>query len=118
MNLNDLYWALTESDLEKVKEIIDSGVHPDSILPRTEQTLIFRAINFGSVDIVKFLISEGCNVNFVDKHGTTPFLFAVEYTNLEIFSSRLNPEEATKLNKLMPKKKGKYKGIGFVRPFS
>jgi len=81
----ELYFSLMwGGKVEKVKELLDSGMDVDVILPQTARTPIYTAINFGMLDIIEFLVSRGADVNFNDKYGEPPLLFAVAHAYPEV----------------------------------
>jgi ankyrin repeat protein/ribosomal protein L40E len=72
MNLNEeLFKALIDGDLTKVKELLKRGAYVNT---RNEeyQTPLHVAVSHCYVDIVELLIEHGADVNARDKSGYTP----------------------------------------------
>lgn len=57
---------------------------------KNEWPLIMVAAEAGSVESVKYLISQGADVNYHDNHGISPLLLAVVRKNLEIIKLLLD----------------------------
>ncbi len=70
-----------EGDLEKVKRILE--FHPSAINYRGDNngTPMHSACSAGHLDLVKFLIENGADIEAEDKYGRTPILMGV---NLDI----------------------------------
>lgn len=83
--VNELYFSLMwGGTVEKVKELLDSGIDANVIIKQTAKTPIYTAINFGMLDIIEFLVSRGAEVNFKNKNEETPLLFAVAHAYPEV----------------------------------
>lgn len=70
---------------ERIRAMFEaSGNDPDA---KNEYgvPLLFHAINFGSVEVMKMLLNEGADVNFVSWQGRSPWFLAVESGDMEKF---------------------------------
>ena len=70
-----LFSAVTEGDVEKVKKLISEGVDVD-IRNSIGQTPLLMASSRGYDEMAEFLISRGADVNATDKYGATPIFGA------------------------------------------
>uniref|UniRef100_A0A7S2V7L6 Uncharacterized protein n=1 Tax=Entomoneis paludosa TaxID=265537 RepID=A0A7S2V7L6_9STRA len=81
--IHDAAWA---GDLEKVKELLESGVDVET---RTEdnqgQTPLHWAIMAGQLEVVQYLVEQkGANVEAQTNYGATPLHWASLYGKLEV----------------------------------
>ena len=66
-----------EKDLNKIQEILDSGVNVDITTEDHPATVLYLASGFeGYEDVVSLLVSRGADVNFKGKDGRTPLMWA------------------------------------------
>mmetsp|Transcript_4122 Transcript_4122/g.4534 ORF Transcript_4122/g.4534 Transcript_4122/m.4534 type:complete len:134 (-) Transcript_4122:53-454(-) len=79
-------WALQTGDLTSVKDFIEKQGCPVDEADATVQQRqpIVYAADYGQVEIVKYLISKGANVNSKDKFGITPLLAATYEGHFEV----------------------------------
>lgn len=77
MNFEETVAAITGNNLVKLEQLLNSGVNPD-LNDNNGVSLLFHAINFGSVDAVKLLLEHGAEINQTNSRGRTPWLMAVE----------------------------------------
>lgn len=69
--------AVYEKDLNKINEILDSGVNVDITTADHPATVLYLASGFeGYEDVVSLLVSRGANVNFKGEDGKTPLMWA------------------------------------------
>ncbi|CAB3375876.1 myotrophin-like [Cloeon dipterum] len=76
MSTSELVWGLKNGDLDSVKEIaeknnVDINTAIDGRLP------IHYASDYGQLEVIKYLVSRGADVNAKDKHGITALLAAI-----------------------------------------
>ncbi len=71
-------YFIKKGDLDTVKEFISSGYNVNSSEPGDfGSSLLHNAIRYGQMDIFKFLIAEGADIDFVDAVGWTPLMEAI-----------------------------------------
>lgn len=72
--------------LNKVKLLLDSGATKESINApsKNDMTLVELAICFKDLDLAKFLLQNGANINRVNKEGETWLFVAFKYNNLDL----------------------------------
>ena len=63
-------------DLDKVKELLNNGVNPDS-KDNNDNTALIWASYKGYLDIVKELLKYNANVNIKNKYNKTAFDWAI-----------------------------------------
>lgn len=70
----ELTMALVRGDVNKVKDLLDSG---ESVEAKQEDRtpLCIAALN-GHVDIIQLLLARGAQVNYKDSKGQTPLMYA------------------------------------------
>ena len=91
--VESLWYASEEGDVKHVKEIIDAGNHDVNGLnywqvdidPRGwQRTPLHTAALNGRLEVAKFLISKGANVNALTKYLDTPLHFAVAQGHADV----------------------------------
>ena len=75
--MEELKWAAQNGDLDKVKLSYAQGNFNIDADLGGGRTALHCAADYGQTEIVKYLLSEGANVNALDKHGISPLLNAV-----------------------------------------
>ena len=83
MSKNPLIQACRTGDLKSVKRFLAYGVPINSTLSNEKYSLIHFASQFGQMEIVKYLIKKGANINAKNLQGTTPLHKAVFYKRNE-----------------------------------
>src|ERR1700683_1192733 len=66
----DLMEAVSKGNIQKVKELIDSGANVNLVDHGT--SILSMAVNHGNVGMIKYLLSRGADVNLRDSDGATP----------------------------------------------
>ena len=79
-----LIQACITGDLKTVKNSIASGYNINEPLSNEKSSLIHFASQFGHIEIVKYLIKKGANINTKTLQGTTPLHRAVFFKRNEI----------------------------------
>ncbi|MBW0470281.1 hypothetical protein O181_009996 [Austropuccinia psidii MF-1] len=72
----NIWVASSDGDLERVKKLIEAGV-PPNIADDNSYTPMHAAASWGRQDVLRYLNSQGGNINITDEDGDTP-LFSVE----------------------------------------
>jgi ankyrin repeat protein len=82
---NRLIYAAETGNLTVVRELIEEyGVDINSVSTAYYMTALMRASLFGNLDIVRYLIDHGANVNATADIGMTALMFASQEGHLEI----------------------------------
>lgn len=82
-DLNDeLYWSIRSDNLQKFKTLVDLGININSNIIdtdwfNTKKPILIFASEHGSINIIKYLISQGINLNLKDRHGNTALIIAI-----------------------------------------
>lgn len=85
-----LLWAEKNQPEQVLILLKNPLVNPNVTLPRTENTLLHRAIEKGRADWVDFLLNDSrVNVNKKNREGTTPFMLAVKARKVETVKQML-----------------------------
>jgi len=72
----DLKWSITNGDLQRVKQIVESaGMDINS--PIDGRQPLHYACDFGQTEVVAYLLSRGAKIDALDNHGITPLLAAI-----------------------------------------
>jgi ankyrin repeat protein len=71
----ELFKAVKERDVEKVRVILAKGVDPD-VRDSRGRTPLMIAAYFGYPDIARILLEKGADVNARDNKGRTPLRWA------------------------------------------
>lgn len=73
----NIWIASADNDLEYVKKSISSGTHTANDKDNNGYTPIHAAVSYGHLDLLRYLVSQGGDVNITDNDGDTP-LHSVE----------------------------------------
>ena len=78
--------AIENGDLEAIKTLIQGGAKPDTIIDYGEHkiTPLMKAAWDGQVEIARYLIAAGANVNAVDDQQETALFSAIKREHIEI----------------------------------
>ena len=79
-NIHD---AVSNYDVEAVKEYLDAGVDVNAKDIQFGATPLYLAAEFGRKEIAELLIAKGADVNAGDKRGRTPLDWAVGRSHVE-----------------------------------
>ena len=77
-----LFEAVGEGDLERIAELLGSGVPVDSLNEDAATALLIAAE--GEPSIVALLLSKGSKVDHQDRKGSTALIAAIKYDDCEI----------------------------------
>lgn len=78
--------AIESGDLEAIKSLIEGGAKADTIIDYGEHkiTPLMKAAWDGQIEIAKYLIDSGADVNAVDDQQETPLFSAIKRERVEI----------------------------------
>ena len=77
---DDLYFAVTSGNLERVREAVDNGadVNKGSVLYALHENPLLYSINNSYPHIAKYLLSKGADPNYIDKrNGISLLMYTV-----------------------------------------
>ncbi|RIA91204.1 ankyrin repeat-containing domain protein [Glomus cerebriforme] len=75
MSDNNIWVAAGNGDIQRVTELIRSGISPNS-RDSNGYTPLAAATSYNHIDLIDFLISEGADVNIRDNDNDTPLYVA------------------------------------------
>ena len=81
--VDDLLEATNQSDVARVKVLLDRGVDINGH-SRSDWTALMVAVAKGDTEMVQFLLEEGANANVRNSTGQTPLIFAAHWGHTEI----------------------------------
>jgi ankyrin repeat protein len=73
---DDLFDAIWEGDLEAAKEAVDKGADVTLVRPSNQETPLGAAVRSDWVDLSRWLLDLGVNVNAVSGNSTWPVIFS------------------------------------------
>jgi serine/threonine-protein phosphatase 6 regulatory ankyrin repeat subunit B len=79
-----LFAAAWRGNEDKVKEIIDAKLVAVNAVDDNKVSALRFAAQFGHLEMVRFLLSRGAEVNLKARDGMTPLMAAVEQGHAEI----------------------------------
>jgi ankyrin repeat protein len=80
----DICWFLQSGNIEKAKELIENHEHYEEVI--SDSYLVASAINSQKIEVVKYVIDLGINLNLeADEDGWSPLLIAAANADLAIF---------------------------------
>ena len=71
--------AIVQGNIAQVKKIISKDKSKIYSTDDLEETPLHRAVKWGHLEIVEYLVSAGANINAKDKYGDTPLHDAIQY---------------------------------------
>jgi ankyrin repeat protein len=80
-----LFDAIEDRNLEKVKELIDSGCDVNRSYSEDEITPLMYAATIGNLEIVKLLVQSGADVNAKSAYGNSALFDAAFSEHQEVF---------------------------------
>jgi len=86
----ELTQVVNARDVQKLKQILDSGVNPN-VTDCNERSALHLAVDLGFEDMITVLLDAGADYNLPDRWGITPYVAA------------LNKEQSTVVNYLNQK---------------
>ena len=89
----DLIDAVQNGDIDRVRELLDSGINPNII--KYGQTPLKLASRYGSSDVVRLLLEHDANPNIRDNNGDTPLASASWQGYTHIVKLLLNNNNAS-----------------------
>ena len=72
-NIMGIMDAINSCDIDRVKELLDSGVDPN-IVEENGYTALTLASLYGCAEIVRLLLDSGVDPNIVEENGYTALL--------------------------------------------
>ena len=81
---NILHVAAKQGSIEKVSEILNSGIITINSCNFTGKSVLLLAASYGHLDLVRWLLSHGSNIAEIDDFGQTAFQLAASHGYLEI----------------------------------
>lgn len=80
-----LFVAAQKGDLKMVKQLLNSGVNPNvrGVLFSFEKSPLMVATQFNQEKVVRYLVSRGANIHYVDKLGHSVLAFAMGPAKLD-----------------------------------
>ena len=72
----DLINAVYENNLSAIQKAVESNPAVIQMKNQHQQTLLFLASSYGRLDIVKYLLEKGADIEAKDKMGRTPLITA------------------------------------------
>jgi len=76
MSDKELAWALKNGEIDKVKQIIEGNKQLVNT-PIDGRTAMHLAADYGQLEVLEYIASQGADINAKDKHGISVILAAI-----------------------------------------
>ena len=80
----ELHAAVESGDFKATQKCLDAGAPIDGVLGKTSYRVLHKAAKGGSIELVKFLIERGAEVNARAEYGWTPLDIAIKKNRKEV----------------------------------
>lgn len=80
----NIWIAASDNDIEYVKNAIGSGKNTANDKDANGYTPVHAAASYGHLELLRYLISQGGNVNIADSDGDTPLHSVEDVTTAKI----------------------------------
>ena len=87
--LEALWYSMENKNIEVFKVLLKDTKGANSCITKTKETILMRACEFNSEEVVKILIKNDADVNARDKEGRTALMIACDEGNKEIVNALL-----------------------------
>jgi formylglycine-generating enzyme required for sulfatase activity len=77
------FGMIRSGDVEAVIELLDAGLDPN-IKNVREESLLYVAVKYGRLDLAKYLVAKGADIDAESAYGYTPLHVAVFHGQLDI----------------------------------
>ncbi len=91
-----LYKAIVEDNIDKIKELVQSGVANVNAVDDEGHTLLMTAIVNKKAWAAQFLVEHGADLNVKNNYGVTPLICAAVYRTVDI--ARLLIQRGAEIN--------------------
>ena len=82
--MTDLYDAAIDGDLERVMLLVEKGVNKNQAGGDWEETALSAAAGRGHLDILRYLVEQGADMEKTDRFGYSPLMDASSGGHLEV----------------------------------
>jgi len=79
---NDVFVSIVQGNLENLKHLVNNGTDLNMIKDENDKSPLIYAIEKENIDIVKYIISCGVDINSQDKDKKIPLIYAIEHDHL------------------------------------
>jgi len=97
-NVQELFKAIKNNDVEKAREIINERTVNLDAYDEDKFAPLHLAVARNQQELVIMLLENGANSNIKDSEGNTPLHFAAEQNNLELLKPLVNSENINAVN--------------------
>ena len=77
-SIENIWVAASDGNINAVKALIESGTHVVNEQDNNGYSAIHAAASYGHEELIRYLISNGADVNLKDNDGDTPILLCEE----------------------------------------
>ena len=81
--MTELYDAAKAGDLERVILLVEQGADKNQVGKQFGRTVLIIAADNEHLDIIRYLVEQGADVEKVDDEGNTPLIYASDHGHLE-----------------------------------
>jgi ankyrin repeat protein len=96
LQAQEIFVAIKSGNLNEVQKLISSNQHIVDSLDERGNTPLMSAIGLKNIEITKYLIAEGSNINFKNKSGNTPLHLAADRNLIDVVNLLL--EKGSEIN--------------------
>jgi ankyrin repeat protein len=85
----NIFWASEHAGLFDIKRMVDNGTSIYTVDDQGENVLFYLAKGTRDIEVLRYFVQMGLDVNSKSLHGQTPLFTAVIYDNAQIFINEL-----------------------------
>jgi len=111
-------------DINWINELLNNRMHIDTLDTKNGMALLHFAASYNKIDIVKYLLDKGADVNVCDIAGDTPLHYAAYIGSIDVATCLLDcgavknmPDNQDRIAVIIASRYGKKKIAEFIESY-